>query len=121
MPILLVFVGGCVGAVGRFAADRIISARHDMVFPWGTFAVNVVGSAVLGLLVGGVQAHSSWLVLLAGTGFCGALTTFSTFSLETFRMLEERSVFEAGLNVFASVVVGLACVIGGFALGQAIF
>jgi fluoride exporter len=121
MPILLVFVGGCLGAVGRFTTDRFISARHDMVFPWGTFAVNIVGSATLGVLVGALGAGSTWPVLLVGTGFCGALTTFSTFSFETVRLLEEGSFVEAALNVVASVVVGLAFVTGGFALGNALF
>jgi fluoride exporter len=120
MPILLVFVGGCVGAVGRFATDRFISARHDMVFPWGTFAVNIVGSAMLGILVGALGTGSTWPVLLVGTGFCGALTTFSTFSFETVRLLEEGSVIEAALNVLVSVVVGLTCVTAGFTLGSAL-
>jgi CrcB protein len=121
MPVLLVFVGGCVGAVGRYAADRFISARHDMVFPWGTFAVNMVGSAILGLLVGAMGTGSPWLTLLVGTGFCGALTTFSTFSFETVRLLEEGSYVEAGLTILSSVVVGLVLVTVGFALGSAIF
>lgn len=121
MAILLVFVGGCVGAVGRFATDRFISARHDMLFPWGTFAVNIGGSAVLGVLAGAAESQASWLVLLVGTGFCGAVTTFSTFSFETLRLLEEGSMFGAGANVVASLVVGLANVSGGFALGQALF
>ena len=120
MPILLVFVGGCVGAVGRFATDRFISARHDMMFPWGTFAVNMVGSAILGVLAGSTGGSSNWLVLLVGTGFCGALTTFSTFSFETVRLLEEGSLLEAALNVVASVSVGLVCVTAGFALGSAL-
>jgi CrcB protein len=121
VPILLVFVGGCIGAVGRFATDRFISARHDMMFPWGTFAVNMVGSAVLGLLAGSLGETTGWLALLLGTGFCGALTTFSTFSFETVRLLEEGSMLEAGLNVIASVAVGLVCVTAGFALGSALF
>jgi len=113
MPVLLVLLGGSLGAIGRFAVDRFISGRHDMVFPWGTFAVNMVGSAALGALAG-----ASWATLLVGTGFCGALTTFSTFSFETLRLVEERSILFAGLNVIASVMVGIACVTGGFALGQ---
>ncbi len=121
MPILLVFVGGCLGAVGRFATDRFISARHDMAFPWGTVAVNMVGSAILGFVAGSLDGGSGWLALLVGTGFCGALTTFSTFSFETVRLLEEGSMLEAGLNLVGSVVVGLAFVTGGFALGSALF
>jgi CrcB protein len=119
MPVLLVFVGGCVGAVGRFVSDRFISSRHSHVFPWGTFAVNLVGSGVLGLVVG--AAGSGWVVTLLGTGFCGALTTYSTSSFETVRLLEEGSGWVAGANVVASLAVGLAAVAGGFALGQLMF
>jgi fluoride exporter len=118
MAVVLVFVGGCVGAVGRFVTDRAISARHDMLFPWGTFAVNMVGSAVLGVVIGG--ASSEWVAALVGTGFCGALTTYSTYSFETVRLLEEGSVLVAVANVVASLVLGVACVTGGFALGHAV-
>jgi CrcB protein len=118
LSVLLVFIGGCIGAVARYATDRLISARHDMVFPWGTFAVNMVGSAVLGVIAGAAAPEDHWVVLLLGTGFCGALTTFSTFNLETFRLLEDGSGLEAGLNMLASLAVGIACVTGGFALGR---
>src|SRR4051794_35414357 len=120
MAMLLVFVGGCVGAVGRFTTDRLISRRHDMVFPWGTFMVNVVGSAVLGLVAGAAPTQS-WVLPLVGTGFCGALTTYSTFSLETVRLLEERSTWPAALNVAGSLVVGTAAVIAAFWLGRLLF
>lgn len=120
MAVLLVFVGGCVGAAGRFATDRFVSQRHDMVFPWGTFAVNVAGSALLGF-VAGAEPTQSWVPLLVGTGFCGALTTYSTFSFETIRLLEEGSYVEAGLNIGATVAVGLSCVAGGFVLARASF
>lgn len=117
MAILLVFLGGCVGAVGRYSTDRVISARHDMVFPWGTFTVNMVGSAILGLVAGAAGSSSHWLLLLIGTGFCGALTTFSTFNFETLRLVEDGSMLAAGVNVVASVVVGLSFVVAGYALG----
>jgi CrcB protein len=118
LNVVLVFLGGCVGAVARYATDRFISARHDMVFPWGTFAVNMAGSAILGAVAGAAPPADHWVVLLVGTGFCGALTTFSTFSLETFRLLEDGSVLAAGLNVVTSVAVGLGCVIAGYQLAH---
>jgi CrcB protein len=113
MHILLVFVGGCVGAVARFATDRVVSARHDSVFPWGTYTVNMVGSAVLGVLAGSLGAGSSWAVVLVGTGFCGALTTFSTLQLELLAMLDADRVGMAILYAGGSVIAGLA----GVALG----
>ncbi|WP_235433195.1 fluoride efflux transporter FluC, partial [Protofrankia coriariae] len=85
---LLVIVGAAVGAPLRYLTDRAVQARHDTVFPWGTFTVNVVASAVLGLVSGAVLAGaaSSRVGLGVGTGLCGALSTYSTFSYETLRL-----------------------------------
>lgn len=121
VSLLLVFLGGGVGALARFGTDRVVSTRLGSRIPWGTIAVNMTGSALLGVLLGGLQSQSSGLALLIGTGFCGALTTFSAFSFETFRLLEEGSLIEAALNVVVSLVVGIGLVTGGFALGAALF
>ncbi|MDQ0792653.1 protein CrcB [Streptomyces sp. B1I3] len=88
--LLLVVAGGAVGAVLRYLTDRAVQTRHDTVFPWGTFTVNVVGSLSLGLLTGAVAAGAAGhsLQLLLGVGLCGALTTYSTFSYETLRLAE---------------------------------
>lgn len=116
MTLVLVLLGGAVGAPARYLTDLAVQSRHDSVFPWGTFAVNAVGSLVLGLVAGVVvgQGGPPWLLTLVGTGFCGALTTFSTFGFETVRLVEEGSVLEAGLNVVVSLVVGLAMVALGW-------
>ncbi len=118
MTVLLVLVGGAVGAPLRYLTDLFVQARHDSVFPWGTFTVNAVGSLVLGGLAAAVTNAGApqWLLTLAGTGFCGALTTFSTFGFETVRLLEDGSWAEALANVTASLVVGLAAVFAGWAL-----
>jgi CrcB protein len=120
---LLVVLGAMVGAPLRYLTDRTVQARHDSVFPWGTFAVNVAGSFVLGLLYAGAKAHgiSPHLMTLAGTGFCGALTTYSTFGYETVRLLENRSVFYAVANVVASIVAGLGSAFCGAAVATAIW
>lgn len=115
MTVLLVLVGGAVGAPLRYVVDLLVQARHDSVFPWGTFTVNAVGSLVLGVTAGAVSATDGpdWVLTLVGTGFCGALTTFSTFGLETVRLVEEGSVLEAGLNAVASLALSLVlCVVG---------
>ncbi|MEV5174124.1 fluoride efflux transporter CrcB [Streptomyces flaveolus] len=120
---LLVVAGAFVGAPLRYLADRAVRARHDSVFPWGTFVVNVVGCLVLGLLAGAVAAGAAGprLQLLVGTGLCGALTTYSTFSYETLRLTETGSGLYAALNVVASVAAGLAAAFAGVSLADALW
>jgi CrcB protein len=119
---LLVLLGGAIGALLRYLTDRAVQARHDTVFPWGTFTVNVVGSLILGVLAGAALsgALGTGVQLLLGTGLCGALTTYSTFSYETFRLAETGAVFFAVANVVASIVAGLGAVFIGLTLAQAI-
>ena len=95
---LLVVLGAAVGAPLRYLTDRAVQSRHDTVFPWGTFTVNVVGCLILGTLTGAAAAGaaSSRLQLLLGTGLCGALTTYSTFSYETLRLAQQGA--QAGLR-----------------------
>ncbi len=106
---LLVIAGGMAGAPLRYLTDRAVQRRHDSVFPWGTLTVNALGCAVLGLITGAVTAGaaSSQLYLLIGTGLCGALTTYSTFSYETLRLAGEGASVLALANVVASVLAGL--------------
>ncbi|AIJ23167.1 fluoride efflux transporter CrcB [Amycolatopsis methanolica] len=118
MTVLLVALGAAVGAPLRYLTDRAIQARHDTVFPWGTFTVNVAGSAILGFLTG--LPTNPALTALIGSGFCGALTTYSTFSYETLRLAQERARFYAVANVTASIVAGLGAAYTGLALAQAL-
>lgn len=118
---LMVAAGAAVGAPLRYLTDRAVQARHDSLFPWGTLTVNVVGSLILGVLTGVTLAGSSGsdLHLLVGTGFCGALTTYSTFSFETIRLLEQHARFFAIANLLGTVVAGLGAAVLGYAIGQA--
>jgi fluoride exporter len=120
---LLVVVGAMIGAPLRYLTDRTVQSRHDSVFPWGTFAVNVTGCLVLGLLTGAAAAGAAdaHLQLLLGTGLCGALTTYSTFSYETLRLGETGAGFYAVANVVASVVAGLGAAFVGVSLAQAVW
>ncbi|MFD0312362.1 fluoride efflux transporter CrcB [Streptomyces sp. NPDC127119] len=120
---VLVIVGGMVGAPLRYLTDRAVQSRHDSGFPWGTFTVNVVGCLVLGTLTGAATAGaaSSHLQLLLGTGLCGALTTYSTFSYETLRLAETGARSRAAVNAIASVAAGLAAASAGVALAQAVW
>jgi CrcB protein len=82
--------------------------------------VNLTGCLVLGLLTGAAQSLPKHLVVFAGTGICGAFTTFSTFSFETTRLLEEGSPAEAGLNALASLLLGVLAAAAGYALTAAL-
>lgn len=119
MTVALVFVGAMIGAPARYLTDRFVQARHDSVFPWGTLTVNIVGCLILGGLTG--AAVSSPVLAVAGTGFCGALTTYSTFGYETVRLLEQRAMWQAALNVVVSVVAGLGAALLGYAVTDALF
>lgn len=118
---LLVVAGAMVGAPLRYLTDRTVQARHDTVFPWGTFLVNVAGSLVLGLVTGAAVAGAApqRVHLLLGTGLCGALTTYSTFSYETLRLAEDGARLFAAVNVALSVAAGLGAAFAGAALATA--
>ncbi|MFG2344863.1 fluoride efflux transporter CrcB [Streptomyces phaeochromogenes] len=120
---VLVIVGGMVGAPLRYLTDHAVRSRYGTVFPWGTFAVNVVGCLILGLLTGAAVAGaaSSHLQLLLGTGLCGALTTYSTFSFETLRLAEDGARLYGAANVIASVVVGLGAAFAGVSVAEALW
>lgn len=103
MTLLLVLVGGAVGALTRYLTDLAVQARFDPVLPWGTFVVNVAGSALLGLLAGSGASLPGWVGSLVGVGFCGALTTYSTFGLETLRLPRGYAVLNVGLTLGAGL------------------
>lgn len=115
---LLVIAGAAVGAPLRYLTDRAVQARHNSLFPWGTFTVNAAGSLVLGAVSG--AAVSSGTYALLGTGLCGALTTYSTFSYETLRLAERGRGRLAAVNVTASVLIGLGAVFLGAELARAL-
>jgi CrcB protein len=123
VSLLLVIAGAAIGAPLRYLSDRAIQSLHDTVFPWGTFTVNVLGSLILGVLAGAVTAGgaSPQVQLAVGTGFCGALTTYSTFSYETLRLLEDDARIFAAANVVGSIVAGLGSAFLGVAISQAIW
>ncbi|MEV0196528.1 fluoride efflux transporter CrcB [Nonomuraea sp. NPDC050691] len=118
MTVLLVVLGAAVGAPLRYLVDRLVQARHDSVFPWGTMTVNVIGSAVLGFLA--AAAVSGPVMTLLGTGFCGALTTYSTFGYETVRLARTGATTYALLNALGSVAAGLGAAWCGMAVALAL-
>ncbi len=105
MTALLVVLGAVAGAPLRLLAGRLAERRGRDPAP-GTLVVNVAGSAVLGA-VAGWAAAPGWAVVLVGTGFCGTLTTFSTFGADVVRLVEGRAVARAVAYVVASLVLGI--------------
>jgi CrcB protein len=115
---LVVVAGALVGAPLRYVTELELRRRLESAFPWGTLVVNVVGSAVLGVVAGAVSVGApQWLATGVGTGLCGALTTFSTFSYESVRLAEDGAARTAALYVGASLAVGLAACAAGWLLG----
>jgi CrcB protein len=120
VTVLLVALGAAVGAPARYLTDRAVQRLHRGHFPFGTLTVNVVGSFVLGLVAGGT-ATTTGVYALVGTGFCGALTTYSTFGYETVRLLEQGAPRRALANAAVSIAAGLGAAAAGFATATAVW
>ena len=112
MTPLLVVAGALVGAPLRLLVGRL-SARGGRDPAVGTLVVNVAGSAVLGAVLG-VAAVPGWVVSLVATGFCGTLTTFSTFGADVVRMLEERLLGRVLAYLAATLVLGIGAAAAGY-------
>ncbi|WP_027342733.1 fluoride efflux transporter CrcB [Hamadaea tsunoensis] len=110
MTVLLVALGAAFGAPARYLVDRAVGPRR---FPYGTMIVNVAGSFVLGWAATALDTKSGAYALV-GTGFCGALTTYSTFGYETVRLAESGEHGKALLNVIVSIALGSAGAYLGF-------
>lgn len=114
----LVMAGGALGAPCRFWIDTAIVRGAGRPAWVGTLAVNVIGCFVLGVVAGWAGSHSDrgWVTQLAGTGFCGALTTFSTFSVQTWSLIEIGRWRTATAAVAANTLVGGSAAIGGLVI-----
>lgn len=121
LQLIAIAVGGAIGALLRFAMSSGVHKVFGRDFPYGTLAVNVLGSLLIGvlfiLLIEKLAVAAEWRLGLM-VGFLGAFTTFSTFSLETFALLEDGAFIKAGLNVLLSVVLCLAATWLGISLGR---
>lgn len=122
MLAFVIFVGAGVGGLARYAIGVWTQTAIGPEFPWGTLLVNVTGSFLLTLmyaLLEGTASAPEWRALL-GIGFCGGYTTFSTFSYETTRLLQDGEWRQASLYILGSVVLSLAGAVLGFRLGSTI-
>jgi CrcB protein len=123
MPVIVgVALGGAFGASSRYLLDRFIEQHTESVFPWSTFAINVTGCFVIGLVIEQlVDRHDvpAWIRVGIVVGVIGGYTTVSTFSQEIFSLLESNDVALALAYAGASVGVGLLAVYAGTLLGRA--
>jgi CrcB protein len=123
MTPVLVALGGAAGSILRYLTDQRVQRWRASPFPWGTLTVNIVGSFVLGFLSGRLLhgAEPSSVRALVAVGFCGGLTTFSTFGYETVRLFLEKSRRYAVLNVVVTVAAGLTSGALGLVLATVTF
>lgn len=123
LPVVLVALGGAAGAVSRYLVDGWISGRTGGQFPWGTLAINVSGSFLIGLLFALAIEADVLPSSIRGPvmiGFIGAYTTFSTLMLESWRLFEDGAALLALGNVVGSSLLGIVAVMAGLTLGRAL-
>lgn len=117
---VMIGVGGCAGAIARYALGVYIGSRLGIRFPYGTFVINVSGCFIVGFslaLLARTTASEYWRYLIP-IGFIGAYTTFSTFEYETLRAIQDGQPMSGLLNVVVSVVIGFIAVWLGSTLGR---
>jgi len=117
--IILIAIGGLLGSVARYLTFIYISKWIPGPFPFGTFAVNIIGCLIIGIIYG-LSLRYVWLTpewrLLLATGFCGGFTTFSAFALENLQLLQQSNYGTFALYSITSFVLGLAAVFAGLSL-----
>lgn len=114
---LLLSIAGGVGSVARFVLDGVVRGRFGTRLPWGTAIINVSGSFLLGLLTGlATRGLPTEVVLVLGTGLLGGYTTFSTASVETIRLLQQRRAAASLLYALGVLVLSIAAALLGLAL-----
>jgi len=117
-PFLFVFLGGGLGSLLRYSVGRYLQPLLEADFPYGTLLVNVAASLVLGLVAGGIVGRQNETIrLLVGVGFCGGLSTFSTFSADTLTLLQQGRFSAAFSNILGNVLLCLLASWTGFGLG----
>tara|TARA_B100001250_G_scaffold48462_1_gene37907 strand:+ start:678 stop:1049 length:372 start_codon:yes stop_codon:yes gene_type:complete len=117
---LLVFIGGGFGSGLRYLIGKYLNSSLGS-FPIGTFTVNIIGSLLIGLILGYAAKENSLSqnqVLLLATGFCGGFTTFSAFAQENFQMLKTGDIMQFSIYTISSIVVGLIAVFIGIYIAK---
>lgn len=123
MKILLLVIGGSLGTLCRYGVNLLAARLWGTGFPWGTFTVNMVGCLLIGLAFG-LAERAAWVTptvrLFFVTGFLGALTTFSSYAVETVNAANGGSPYVAAMNFAANNIGGLALVVAGMFLAKVI-
>lgn len=121
LSVLLVGIGGALGGMGRFAVSNLLARYLGKAFPWGTLAVNASGAFLAGWLLGslGIANAPSSLWLFTVAGLLGGYTTVSSFSLQTIELWQGGQPLHAGVNVAATLLLGIAMVSLGWILSGA--
>jgi fluoride exporter len=123
MALVLIGLGGFAGAIARYAVDGFVSDRTGGGFPWGTLVINLSGSFALGVLFALTAERAVLPAEIRGPlmiGFLGAYTTFSTFMLESWRLIETGAWGLALANLGGSMLLGLVAVVAGLTVGRAL-
>lgn len=121
MTLLIIGVGGALGALSRYVASGWVQNMTGSEFPWGTMAVNVSGSLALGFLLVWLQANVSVeLRQFVALGFLGSFTTFSTFSYEAVALVQDGELWRAGGYLAGSVMLGVLALAVGMSLATAL-
>ncbi len=122
IELLLIGIGGAIGAVSRFGIAELAKRYFAGPFPLGTLIANLAGCFLIGILLGSGHAEKNEpLRLGVGVGFLGALTTFSTFGAETVKSAQEGNWAVAAGNISANLVLGLICVAMGMVVAKKLF
>ena len=123
-PVLLVALGGALGALARFGVASAIPRRYDADFPWATLLINISGCAIIGFFLAAVNGRWSGLPTawsyVVPIGFVGAYTTFSTYEYEMFRLLEAGALARVAAYFVLSNAIGFVGVVAGVWLGRRI-
>lgn len=122
MKFLLVFAGGGLGAMARYFVTTALAGKFGN-FPLGTLTANILGSFLMGLVVGIIAGRSSLepARLFLAVGFLGGFTTFSTFSAETLTLMQNGQIFSTAANIIISVALGIAACFAGITLARQVF
>lgn len=121
MPLLLIGLGGFAGSVSRYIVDGFVAERTAGGFPWGTLTVNLTGSFMLGLIFAMTAERAILPAEIRGPlmiGFIGAYTTFSTYMLESWRLIESGAWAPVVANLGGSIILGLIAVAAGLTVGR---